>query len=256
MNSNPIRIIPRLDIKSPNLVKGIQLEGLRKLGDPNIFAKKYYEDGADEILYMDIVASLYNRNSLGDVIARTVNDVFVPVSVGGGIRSVEDARNIFLAGADKIAINTASIKRPELITEIAELFGCQAMVLSIEAKKVSDNRYECYYDNGREHTGIDVLEWIEKGIELGCGEILLTSVDKEGTFKGFDIDLLKKVIPLSNVPIIISGGCGSIDHIVEAIESGVNAIAIAGMLHYNKLTIKQIKEELYKRNIDVRMDGF
>jgi cyclase len=252
MNPNPIRIIPRLDIKAPNLVKSIQLEGLRKMGDPNQFAKKYYENGADEILYMDIVASLYNRNSLADIISQTVNDVFVPVSVGGGIRSVEDARNIFLAGADKIAINTQSIKTPKLITEIAESFGSQAMILSIEAKKVNDNRWEIYYDNGREHTGMDVLEWIKKGIDLGAGEILLTSVDKEGTFHGFDIELIKKVATLSTVPVIASGGCGCIEHIIEAIKAGADGVAIAGILHYNKFTIKEIKEELHKCGIKVR----
>ncbi|MBF0286043.1 MAG: imidazole glycerol phosphate synthase cyclase subunit, partial [Magnetococcales bacterium] len=158
-----VRLIARLDVKAPNLVKGVQLEGLRKLGDPHAFALRYYQEGIDEILYMDIVASLYERNSLLDLVERTTADVFVPITVGGGLRSVEDVVGALRAGADKVAINTAAIKRPQLISEVAERFGSQCMVLSIEAKAKPGGGWEAYYDNGREHTGWDVVEWAQRG---------------------------------------------------------------------------------------------
>jgi len=182
-----LRIIPRLDIKGKNLIKGVQLEGLRVMGDPHQFALKYYRAGADELVYMDIVASLYGRNNLSDIIKRAADQVFIPITVGGGIRSVDDARHILRYGADKVAINTAAIARPDLISEVARRFGSQAMVLSIEAKQVAPGKWEAYTDNGRERTGLDVLEWVRKGVEMGAAEILLTSVDREGTRKGFDI---------------------------------------------------------------------
>lgn len=178
-----LRIIPRLDIKGPNLIKGIHLEGLRVMGDPQEFAIRYYEAGADELVYMDIVASLYGRNNLSDIIRRTADQVFIPITVGGGIRSVDDARHILRSGADKVAINTAAIARPELVTEVARRFGSQAMVLSIEAKQVGPGKWEAYTDNGRERTGLDVIEWVKRGVELGAGEVLLTSVDREGDRK-------------------------------------------------------------------------
>ena len=183
-----LRLIARLDVKDENLVKGIQLEGLRKLGNPNDFAKRYYEQGIDELLYIDIVASLYNRNNLSDIVRKTVDDVFIPVCVGGGLRSVEDVRAILAAGADKVAINTAAIKRPALITEVAEAFGSQCMVLSIQAKRSRTwpGRWEAYYDNGRAHSGYDVVEWAKRGAALGAGEILLTGVDCEGHGSGVD----------------------------------------------------------------------
>lgn len=188
-----IRLIPRLDIKGPNLIKGIQLEGLRVIGDPQQFAQRYYEQGADELLYVDVVASLYGRNSLEDIVRRAARDIFVPLTVTGGIRSAQDVRQMLRSGADKIGINTAAIKRPELIREISRKFGSQCMVLSIEAKSVGPRRWEAYTDNGRERTGLDVLQWAQRGVELGAGEILLTSVDREGTREGFDIELVAAV---------------------------------------------------------------
>ena len=169
-----IRFIPRLDIKGPNLIKGIHLEGLRVIGDPKEFARRYYEQGADELLYVDVVASLYGRNSLHDIVKLTASDVFVPLTVTGGIRSTDDVREILRAGADKVGINTAATKRPELIREVARKFGSQCMVLSIEAKRIAPGRWEAYADNGREPTGLDVIEWAQRGVELGAGEILLT----------------------------------------------------------------------------------
>ena len=180
MAKKKIRLIARLDVKDTNLVKGIQLEGLRKLGDPNLFAREYYEQGIDELLYIDIVASLYNRNNLSDIVRKTVDDVYIPVCVGGGLRSVEDVRHILSMGADKVAINTAAIKRPELITEVANAFGSQCMVLSIQAKRnrTWPGKWEAYYDNGRAHSGYDVVEWAKRGVALGAGEILLVSDER------------------------------------------------------------------------------
>jgi cyclase len=181
-----VRIIPRLDIKGPNLIKGIRLEGLRVVGDPHVFALNYYQQGADELVFMDIVASLYQRNSLSDIIRRAADQIFIPITVGGGLRSLPDVHTALRSGADKVAINTAAVQRPTLISEVAQRFGSQCMVLSIEAKRTGPGRWEAYTDNGREHTGLDVLEWVTRGVALGAGEILLTSVDREGTRKGFD----------------------------------------------------------------------
>jgi len=196
------RLIARLDIKAPFLVKGIQLEGLRKLGDPNDFALKYYHAGIDEIFYIDIVASLYDRNSLTDIISKTTNEIFVPITVGGGIRSLHDVEKALRAGADKVAINTAAIKNPILIEEIAKRFGSSCVVLSIEAKKTNKDNWEAYYDNGREHSSLDLVEWAMEGQDRGVGEILITSVDRDGTKKGFDVDLVENISDKVKVPLI------------------------------------------------------
>lgn len=248
-----LRIIPRLDIKGPNLIKGIRLEGLRVIGDPQEHAIRYYEEGADELVYMDIVASLYGRNNLSDIISRAAKNVFIPITVGGGIRSVDDARHILRSGADKVAINTAAIARPELISEVARRFGSQAMVLSIEAKQVADGKWEAYADNGRERTGLDVLEWVCRGVELGAGEILLTAVDREGTRSGFDIDLIRTVSGAVPVPVIASGGMGSLDHFVEAAQQGcADAVSMADVLHYKRMTIGDIRQAALAADLPVR----
>ena len=255
MASN-VRIISRLDIKGANLIKGIHLEGLRKLGDPNQFAKDYYEQGIDEIIYIDIVASLYERNSLLSIVRRTTQDVFIPITVGGGIRSVDDAREMLRAGADKVALNTAAVKRPELIHEISQKFGAQCMVLSIEAKRTSPGKWEVYYDNGREKTGIDVLEWAQSGYERGAGEILLTSVDMEGTGKGFDCELTAAVSRSVPIPVIASGGLGTGKDFVQVVTAGqADAVAIAGALHYKKLTIEDIRKEAVTSGVQVRREA-
>ena len=222
-----IRLIARLDIKGPNLIKGIHLEGLRVVGDPQQYAQDYYQAGVDELIYMDIVASLYGRNNLADIVKRTAENVFVPLTVGGGVRSGDDVRTLLRAGADKVAINTAATRRPELITEVAHKFGSQCMVLSIEAKRSSPGKWEAYIDNGREHTGLDVVEWARRGVELGAGEILLTSVDQEGTRKGFDCHLVEAVSSAVSIPVIASGGMGSSDHLVDAVRAGADAVAMA-----------------------------
>lgn len=241
---NYTRICARLDIKGHNLVKTIQLEGLRKLGDPNFFAKKYYENGIDEIIYMDIVASLYQRDNLLDIIKKTTKDVFVPITVGGGIRSIDDAAEILRSGADKVAVNTAVIKNPSLISQIARKFGSQCMVLSIEAKRNVLGDWEAYCDNGREKTGLDVQSWAKRGYELGAGEILLTSVDREGTGSGYDIELTRIVSDSVPIPVIASGGAGKLEDIRKVIKSGkADAVAVASMLHYDLVE----KEDLQSR---------
>ena len=245
------RVIARLDIKGNRLIKGIHLEGWRFLGDPNEFCLKYYNEGIDEIIYVDAVASLYSRDSLKDIIRKTTDNVFVPITVGGGIRSLKDATEILRSGADKVAVNTAAIKTPELISDIANRFGKQCMVLSIQAK-YKDNRWVAAYESAREYTDMDVVEWSQRAVELGVGEILLTSVDKEGTQKGFDIALIQEVAAQTNVPIIASGGFGKSTDFVNAIEAGAGAVAIAHMLHYNKISIDEIKKEAFNHHIPVR----
>jgi cyclase len=248
-----IRIIARLDIKGPNLIKGIRLEGLRKIGDPNRFAKRYYDQGIDEIIYMDIVASLYERNNLANIVRKTTQDVFIPITVGGGIRSVEDANEILRAGADKVAVNTAAIKRPELIREISKKFGAQCMVLSIEAKRIGQRKWEAYYDNGREKTGIDVVEWAVEGHRLGAGEILLTSVDREGTRKGFDCELVREVERKVRIPVIASGGMGGFSDFEEVVKSGhADAVAVASVFHYGEMTVMDLRREAITQGIKVR----
>lgn len=248
-----VRLIPRLDIKGPNLIKGIHLEGLRVIGDPQEFALRYYQAGADELVYMDIVASLYGRNNLSDIIRRAADNVYIPITVGGGIRTVEDARHLLRSGADKVAINTAAIARPELVSDVAHRFGSQAMVLSIEAKQIAPGKWEAYTDNGRERTGRDVIEWVQRGVELGAGEILLTSVDREGTRKGFDLELIKAVSSAVSVPVIASGGMGSADDMIAAAKFGcADGIAMADILHYGRSTLQQLRQAALDANLAVR----
>jgi cyclase len=248
-----VRLIARLDIKGPNLIKGVHLEGLRVVGDPQEHARRYYEAGADELVYLDIVASLYGRNSLHEIVKRAAHDVFVPLTVGGGLRSVDDVREILRSGADKVAINTAAVGRPELIGEVAHTFGSQCMVLSIEAKLQDRNRWEVLTDNGRERTGLDVIEWACRGVELGAGEILLTSVDREGTRKGFDCELVRAVSDAVSVPVIASGGMGTADHLVDVVDNGhADAVAMADILHYGRATLPEIREVARQRGIAVR----
>lgn len=254
-----IRIIPRLDIKGPNLVKGIHLEGLRVLGKPETFAKYYYENGADELFYMDIVASLYQRNNLLDIIKQTAKEIFIPLTVGGGLRSVEDISAVLRAGADKVAINTAAIKNPELIKEASRRFGSSTIVVSIEAKKQSDGSYEAYIDCGREKTGIDVFWWAEKAAEFGAGEIILTSIDQEGTGKGYDVDLIRRVANSVPIPVIAGGGAGCPEHVLDVIRDGnADAVSIGSLFHYHYLGIsndEQSKEKLQDKGKNL-LSGF
>lgn len=229
-----LRVIARLDIKGANLVKGIHLEGLRVLGKPETYARAYYEGGADELIYMDTVATLYGRNSLLPIVEKTANEIFIPLTVGGGIRSIDDMRAILRAGADKVALNTAAIQRPELIGEAARAFGSSTVVISIEAIRRPDGTYECYTDNGRGPTGVDAVQWAARAAALGAGEILLTSIDREGTGKGFDLELVNRVSDAASVPVIASGGAGSAAHVADVIErGGADAVALASLLHYD-----------------------
>jgi cyclase len=248
-----LRIIARLDIKGANLIKGIHLEGLRVVGDPQVHAEKYYNDGADEIIYMDTVASLYGRNNLLDVVTRATEHVFVPMTVGGGIRSVEDARALLRAGADKVAINTAAVKDPSLITKISDVWGSSTIVLSIEAKQTAPGKWEAYTDNGRERTGLDVVQWAEQGAQLGAGEIFLTSVDQEGTKNGFDCQLVSAVTKLIDIPVVASGGFGKLDHLKELMQvSKPTGVAIADSLHYKKFNFNEIRAFCVSNNIATR----
>mgnify|MGYP000872883075 CR=1 FL=1 len=247
-----VRLIARLDVKGPNLIKGIHLEGLRVMGDPQEFASRYYRQGIDELIYMDVVASLYGRNSLIEVVSHTARHVFVPLTVGGGVRSVEDAAALLRAGADKVAVNTAAIQRPGLIREISQRFGSQAMVLSIEAKRSGTGQWLAHTDNGREHTGLDVVEWALRGVELGAGEILLTSVDQEGTRKGFDTELVAAVAGAVPIPVIASGGMGQVAHLSAAVAAGASAVAMADILHYNRMSVGALRESCLAANLSVR----
>lgn len=246
------RVIARLDVKGPNLVKGIHLEGLRVMGDPGEHAVRYYREGVDELIYVDIVASLYGRNQLLDVVRRTAQEIFVPLTVGGGIRKLEDVQELLRAGADKVAINTAAVRRPELLAEAARVFGSQCIVLSVEAKRRSQGGWEAYTDNGRERTGLDAVEWIKKAVALGAGEVLLTSVDQEGTRRGFDLPLVQAVGPSVGVPVIACGGAGSAEDVASAFRAGADAVAVASLLHYRKETVGSLKAALAQQGVGVR----
>ena len=251
-----VRLIARLDIKGPNLIKGIQLEGLRVIGKADEHAIRYYQQGADELLYMDCVASLYGRNHLADFVSEASRNIFVPMTVGGGIRSVEDAVNLLRSGADKVAVNSAAVANPQLITDIARRFGSQCLVLSIEAKKVGFDRWEVYTDNGRERTGLDVVEWVKRAVKMGAGEVLLTSVDREGTRKGFDIDLVKAVSTEVAVPVIASGGMGKTEDVLTVFQEGcADAVAMAYILHYKRVQISDIREFAKCAGLPVRSYG-
>lgn len=228
-----IRIIPRLDIKGPNLVKGIHLEGLRVLGKPEDFAKLYYEQGADELIYQDTVASLYQRNNLTEIVTRTAENIFIPLTVGGGLRNLEDINRVLRAGADKVAINTAAINKPDLINQASRVFGSSTIVVTVEAIRQPDGSYLAYTDNGREYTGVKVLDWAKEAEERGAGEILLTSIDREGTGNGYDFELIKMVSSAITIPVIAHGGAANFTHIMDAInQAEADAVAIASMLHY------------------------
>ncbi len=237
------RVIARLDVKPPNLVKGIQLEGLRKIGDPHEHALRYYHGGADELLLMDIDASLDGRCGIIDLIRSTSLGVFIPLTAGGGIRSVEDAAMVIGAGADKFAINTGAIRRPAFITEAAKQFGSQAVVVVIEYHGLL-----CFTDCGREHTGMNPYDWARKAVDLGAGELILTSIERDGTRRGYDCETIAKIAASVSVPVIAHGGCGMVEHIREAARAGADGMAVASVLHYNKLTINDLKKGL----VDIR----
>lgn len=235
-----IRVIARLDIKGPNLVKGIHLEGLRVLGKPEDFARYYYENGADELFYQDVVASLYERNSLNEIISATAKKSFIPLTVGGGIRTIDDIRNALRAGADKVSINTAAIRNPQFIREASLKFGSSTIVAAIEAIRQPDGKYMAFIDNGREHTGVEVVQWAKELELLGAGEIVITSVDREGTGRGYDVALTKSIAGMVGIPVIAHGGAGTLEHFTEVINEGsADAIATASVIHYDFIANRQ-----------------
>lgn len=246
-----VRIIPRLDIKGPNLVKGIHLEGLRVLGKPSDFAKFYYEQGADELMFMDVVASLYERNSLHNIISETAKKIFIPITVGGGLRTISDIKEVLRAGADKVCLNTAAIKNPNLIKEASRMFGSSTIVVAIEAIKEDEDKYLAYTDNGREYTGVDVFDWAQKVDELGAGEIVITSVDREGTGQGFDLQLVNRVSNLVSCPIIAHGGAGKSNHVVEVLQqANADAIMISSLFHYDYIKENESTASALEGNIE------
>lgn len=238
-----IRVISRLDIKGPNLIKGISFDGYRVLGTAERFAQLYYEEGADELIYQDAVASLYQRNSLSEIVQKTAKEIFIPLTVVGGLRTIEDIRDILRSGADKVGINTAAITNPELITQASKTFGSQCIVVSIEAKKRGEGRYEAWVDYGRQPTGVDALKWAQRAVELGAGELLVTSVDRDGMGSGYDIDLTSKIASLVPVPVIACGGAGTKEHVVDVVARGsADAVCAASLFHYQYL---EPPEKLY-----------
>tara|TARA_B100001029_G_scaffold117481_1_gene97360 strand:- start:12484 stop:13335 length:852 start_codon:yes stop_codon:yes gene_type:complete len=234
-----VRIIPRLDVKGPNLVKGINLEGLRVLGTPKDFSKHYYESGADEIIFQDVVASLYNRNSLKDIISQTAQNIFIPITVGGGIRTIKDIKDILRAGADKVVLNTAAVLNPKIIKQACNIFGSSTISIAIEAIKHPNGKYYAFIDNGRQETGVEVVSWAKQIEDFGAGEIIITSVDRDGTGKGYDIDLISLVSKNIKIPIIAHGGASDNENIKNAIiKGGADAICLASILHYE--AVKEI----------------
>lgn len=248
----PFRLIARLDIKNGWLIKGVKLEGWRRLGQPSEFAQRYYRQGIDEIVYMDCVASLYGRNTIRDVVTETAEEIFIPITVGGGVRSIEEVDALLRAGADKVAINSAATIRPELLSECAERFGSQCIVASIEAARRPEGGWKALRDLGREPTGLDVLEWASRCQDLGAGEILLTSVDHDGTRQGLDIDLVRAVTELVSIPVIASGGVGTPRHLIEAMAAEPDAVAVASVLHFQEFDVPDLKAALQDSGIFVR----
>ena len=247
------RIIPCLDVKDGRVVKGTNFVGLRDAGDPIELAKKYDDERADELVFLDITASHEKRGTIVEVARGCASQVFIPFTVGGGIRTVDDMRVILKAGADKISINSAAVKNPEVISDGAKKFGSQCIVLAVDAKKIADGRWEVYVNGGRKPTGIDCIEWVKRAVALGAGEILLTSMDADGTKDGYDIELTRAVSEAVNVPVIASGGAGELEHFYKVLVDGkADAVLAASVFHYGKYTIRQVKEYLAGRGVEVR----
>jgi cyclase len=249
-----VRLIAKLDIKGKNLVKTINLDGLRILGDPNQFAQNYYNEGIDEIIYLDVVASLYGRNHLSAIISDATKGIFVPLTVGGGVRTVEDVKSILRAGADKVAINTYAVEKPGLISQIADEFGSQCLVSNIEARRrIGSDGWEVVTHSGREPTGIDAVEWAQICESNGAGEILLTSIDQEGTRKGYDLSLIREVCSRVNIPVISSGGMGKMNDAIYAAQiEGVTGVAMSDFLHYRRSTLKELRQFAHTYGVKVR----
>jgi imidazole glycerol-phosphate synthase subunit HisF len=252
-----VRVIPCLDVDAGRVVKGVNFEGLRDAGDPVELARRYDAEGADELTFLDVTASSSGRETMYEVVARTAEQVFIPLTVGGGVRSVEDVDRLLRAGADKVGVNTAAIERPELILEVAERFGAQVLMLSVDARRcppgtVTLSGFEVTTHGGRRGTGIDAVGWAARGAELGAGEILLNSMDADGTKNGFDLEMVRRVREEVGVPLIASGGAGSVEHFGPAVAAGANAVLAASVFHFGELTVAQVKEALRAAGFPVR----
>jgi len=247
-----MRVIPCLDVTDGRVVKGMNFVNLRDAGDPVEVARQYYLDGADEIVFLDITATHESRNTTVDLVRKTAEKVFIPLTVGGGIRTLEDIRNLLNAGADKVSLNSSAVKNPEIIEKASSKFGMQCIVVAIDAKESGENKWNVFVRGGRIDTGIDAVVWARKANELGAGEILLTSMDRDGTKDGYDLKLLKAVSDSVAVPVIASGGAGEIKHFFQACEYGASAMLAASLFHYKELTIKEVKQYLKSKNIPVR----
>ena len=248
------RIIPCLDVKDGRVVKGVKFLNLKDAGDPVEVAKKYSDEGADEITFLDITASHENRNTMIDVVKNTANKVFVPLTVGGGVRTLEDVRNLLLAGADKVAINTAAVNNPGFVKEAADKFGSQCIVVAIDARSTGDGSWEVYTHGGRKPTGIEAVQWAIEMEKMGAGEILLTSMDRDGTKDGYDIELTRSISRSVNIPVIASGGAGNIEHLLEGIEKGeADAVLCASIFHYGEYSIEEAKSYLKSKGVSIRI---
>lgn len=248
------RVIPLLHIKGPNVVKPVHTEALRVVGTPKVMAEKYYADGADEIIYLDIVASLYQRSFDFELLKAVAENIFIPFTVGGGIRSVQDIKNALRVGADKVAINTYAIKDTSILSEGARVFGSQCIVLFVEAKKVGNNKWEAFTDGGRERTGVDAIEWIKKAVDLGVGEVLITSIDRDGTRKGYEAELVSAVTAWCPVPVIAHGGASSAQSLCDVVtQNKADAVAVSSLLHYNDCSVAELKQQLLALGVSVRL---
>ena len=249
-----VRIIPCLDVKDGEVVKGVNFENLRSAGDPVDHAAFYDSEGADEIVFLDITASSEKRKTIIDVVRKTAEKIFLPLTVGGGIRTVEDINNLLRAGADKTSLNTSAVYTPDLIDEGAKRFGSQCIVTAIDAKRTGPGKWEVFTHGGRTPTGKDAVEWAREVYNRGCGEILLTSMDADGTQDGYDIELTRRIVDAVNVPVIASGGAGKLEHFYDALhEAGAHAVLAASLFHYRTLSINEVKQYLHKRGVNVRL---
>lgn len=254
LSKKNVRIIARLDIKGPNVVKPVMTEALRIVGNPKDLAQRYYREGVDEIIYMDIVASLYGRNLDLDQLKSVTEGIFIPFTVGGGIRTIGDINNALRAGADKVAINTYAVSHPKFLQEAVETFGAQCIVLSVDAKIQPDARYEPYTDGGRERTGLDTVSWVRDALSMGIGELVIASVDREGTRKGYDLELVKRLASFCPVPLIAHGGAGTLESVLTVIEQGnADAVSASSIFHYREHSIGEIKKFLDKKDVKVRL---
>ena len=253
MNYFAKRIIPCLDVKDGRVVKGVNFIGLKDAGDPVEVARRYNQEGADELTFLDITASSDNRDTIVDVVKQVAQEIFIPLTVGGGIRTLNDIYKLLNVGCDKVSVNSAAIKRPELIDEGAKRFGSQCIVTAIDVKRNKDGKYNVFLNGGRVDTGIDALEWAKEVVDRGAGEILLTSMDADGTKAGFELNITKQISQAVNVPVIASGGAGTMEHIKEAFDAGADAALAASIFHFREIDIMDLKHYLYSKNISVRI---